>query len=138
MLFHRHKNGYRVQSEVTIDGVRHRKTKVVKNKAEAREFDAWFRSEMQSGIMDASIRFDVYGQQYIDNILGLEQRTIDSYQCISRPVLCTAVCCSGLVAGPKDCRGFDRALDFHADTYVAYVGIYCCCRSYTAFNISPP
>ena len=33
---------------------------------------------------------------------------------ISRPVLCTAVCCSGLVAGPKDCRGFDRALDFHA------------------------
>lgn len=81
MLFHKHKNGYRVQSEVTIDGVRHRKTKVVKNKAEAREFDAQFRAEMQSGIMDASIRFDIYGQQYLDNIVGLEQRTIDSYQC---------------------------------------------------------
>jgi len=77
----RHKDGYRIFCEKTLKGIRHRKTGFVKNKTEAKVFESEFISQLNKGKKNPTMRLDLYGQNYIDNLDGLEQRTIDSYQC---------------------------------------------------------
>ena len=77
----RYKDGFRIFCEKTINGKRHRKTGFVKNKREAKLFEAEFIADLNKGKKSPAMRLDVYGQNFIDNLDGLEQRTIDSYQC---------------------------------------------------------
>ena len=76
-----YKDGFRVFCEKTINGTRHRKTGFVKTKREAKSFEAEFIANLNMGKASPTMLLDLYGQNYIDNLDGLEQRTIDSYQC---------------------------------------------------------
>ena len=81
MYLEKYNDGFRVFCEKTLKSIKHRKTGFVKNKTEAKLFEAEFIAELSKGKKNPTMRLDFYGQSYIDNLDGLEQRTIDSYQC---------------------------------------------------------
>ena len=73
-------NSLIVEVSKVINGVRHKDSAVVNNKTEAKEFEAEFLARVLGGTLSPKVAFNVFGQEYIDNINGLEPRTILGYQ----------------------------------------------------------
>ena len=82
MSITRRPNGkYRVEVTIVKDNESYRLSKVVANKKEAKDIEADFRYKVNNELTISKVTpFNVYGQQFIDNMNGISARTKHTYQ----------------------------------------------------------
>jgi integrase len=74
-------NRYRLDLKIRKDGEVFRLTKVVDSVKEAKQLEAEFRFKIDNELTVSKLTpFNIYGQQYIDNLIGISARTKHTYQ----------------------------------------------------------
>lgn len=80
MSISKHKSGFRVHVSVNIDGERVRKTEVVSTMCEAKQRETELRFMLKNGMVETKLTpFNVYGQRYLDDLIGVSNRTKQGY-----------------------------------------------------------
>ena len=74
-------NRYRLDLKIRKDGQVFRLSKVVDSVKEAKQLEAEFRFKIDNELTVSKLTpFNIYGQQYIDNLIGISARTKHTYQ----------------------------------------------------------
>lgn len=74
-------NRYRLDLKIRKDGQVFRLSKVVNSVKKAKQLEAEFRYKIDNELIVTKLTpFNIYGQQYIDNLIGISARTKHTYQ----------------------------------------------------------